>query len=66
MPAAVALYGDYAAIGELKGRVTILDKAGKVVAQLGSNTEPGVGGNKLKPEQWRPGIVVFAPWRGLQ
>ena len=58
LPAAVAIHGDYAAIGELKGRVTILDKEGKVVAHLGSNTEPGVGGNKVKPEQWRPGVVI--------
>lgn len=58
LPAAVAIHGDYAAIGELNGRVTILDKEGKVVLQLGANTEPGVGGNGLKPEQWRPGIVV--------
>jgi len=58
LPAAVAIHGDYAAIGELKGRVTILDKVGKVVARLGSNTEPGVGGNKVTPEQWRPGVVI--------
>jgi hypothetical protein len=58
LPAAVAIYGDYAAIGELKGQVTLLDKAGKVVARLGSNAEPGVGGNQIKPEQWRPGVVI--------
>jgi len=58
LPAAVATYGDYAVIGELKGRVTILDKEGKVVARLGANTEPGVGGNQIKPEQWRPGVVI--------
>ena len=58
LPAAVAIHGDYAAIGELKGRVTILDKSGNVVTRLGANTEPGVGGNQLKPEQWRPGVVV--------
>ena len=43
LPAAVAIHGDYAAIGELKGRVTILDKAGQVVVRLGANTEAGVG-----------------------
>ena len=58
LPAAVAIYKDYAIVGELKGRVTILDKEGKVVSQLGANTEPGVGGNNLKPEQWRTGVVV--------
>jgi hypothetical protein len=58
LPAAVTISGDYAIVGELKGQVTILDKAGQVVTRLGTNTEPGVGGNQLKPEQWRPGIVV--------
>jgi hypothetical protein len=58
LPAAVTISGDYAIVGELKGQVTILDKAGQVVTRLGTNTEPGVGGNQLKPDQWRPGIVV--------
>ena len=58
LPAAVAVSGDNAFIGELTGRVTILDKAGMVVARLGANTEPGVGGNKMPPEQWRTGFFV--------
>ena len=58
LPAAVALYGDYAVVGELKGQVTVLDKAGQVVARLGTNAETGVGTNQVKPEQWRPGVVV--------
>jgi hypothetical protein len=58
LPAAVAIYREYAAIGELNGRVTILDKEGKIVSQLGANTEPGVGGNQVKPDKWRTGIVI--------
>jgi hypothetical protein len=58
LPAAAAIYGEYAVIGELNGRVTLLDKAGKVAAELGANTEPGVGGNQVKPELWRTGVVV--------
>ena len=58
LPAAVVINGDYAVVGELKGRVTILDKSGKVVSRVSSNTEPGAGDNQLKPEQWRTGIVV--------
>jgi len=58
MPAAVAIYGDYAAVGELKGRVTILDKEGKSVAELGTYTGPGVGGNSVKPDQWQPGVTI--------
>jgi len=58
LPAAIALNGDIAIVGELNGRVTMLDKAGKVVERLGANSEQGVGTNQLKPEQWRPGFVL--------
>ena len=58
LPAAVAIHGDYAAIGELKGQVTILDKAGKVVTRLGTYAGPGVGGNQVKPEQWQLGVTI--------
>jgi hypothetical protein len=58
LPAAVTIFGEYAVIGELRGQVTILDKGGAVVARLGTNTEPGVGGNQLRPDQWRPGFVI--------
>jgi hypothetical protein len=59
LPAAVAIHGDLAVIGELKGRVTILDKAGKVVAQFGTNTAADeVGTNKVEPDKWKPGIVT--------
>ena len=58
LPAAVAIHGDYAAIGELKGQVTILDKAGKVVQRFGTYAGPGVGGNQIKPEQWLPGVTI--------
>jgi hypothetical protein len=58
LPAAVAIDGDRAIVGELNGRVSILDKAGAVVEQLGTNTETGVGGNQVKPEQWRTGFVL--------
>ena len=56
LPAAVTIDGDYAVIGELRGQVTVLDKSGQVVTRLGTNSEPGVGGNQLKPEQWRTGL----------
>ncbi len=59
MPAAVAIHGDYAAIGEIKGQVTVLDKAGKIAARFGTNTNPGEAGtNKAEPAVWRPGIVT--------
>ncbi len=56
-PAAVAVHGDLAVTGEIKGRATLYDKAGKVVAQLGHNTAPGeTATNKLAPAKWRAGI----------
>ncbi|HZI78651.1 MAG TPA: hypothetical protein VFD69_04035 [Vicinamibacterales bacterium] len=58
LPAAITLSGDNVVVGELTGRVTVLDKAGKVVERIGANTEQGVGTNQLKPEQWRPGFVL--------
>ena len=59
MPAAVAVRGDLAVIGEIKGRVTLLDKAGKIVAQIGANDHADeVGTNKTEPDKWRPGVVT--------
>jgi hypothetical protein len=58
LPAAVTISGEYAIIGELKGQVSVLDKAGAVVARLGTNTGEGVGSNQLKPEFWKPGLVL--------
>ena len=54
---AVAVHGDLAVAGEIKGRATLYDKAGKVVAQLGHNITPGeTATNRLPPAKWRPGI----------
>jgi hypothetical protein len=59
LPAAVAVHGDYAVIGEIKGQVTVFDKAGKVAAKFGTNTNADeVGTNKTEPAKWRPGIVT--------
>ena len=58
LPAAIVIDGDNAIVGELTGRVTVLDKAGAVVARVGANTEQGVGSNKLPPAQWREGFVL--------
>jgi len=58
LPAAVVIDGDNAIIGELRGRVTILDKAGKVVTHVGTNTGEGIGTNQVKPDQWKTGLVL--------
>jgi hypothetical protein len=71
-PAAVAIHGDYAAIAELRpgavtskaltgtaSQVTLLDKAGKVVAVLGTNIAADeIGTNSTEPSRWRTGIVT--------
>lgn len=58
LPAAVTVDGDRLIVGELRGRVTILDREGRLVARLGTNDEEGIGGNRIPPEGWRPGVVV--------
>ena len=59
LPAAIAVQGDLAVVGELKGRVTVLDKEGKIVTQFGANDHADeVGTNKTEPAKWRTGIVT--------
>ena len=58
LPAAVAIAGEHAVIGELTGRVTLLDKSGTAAARVGTNTEQGVGTNKIPPAQWKTGLVL--------
>ena len=58
LPAALTIEGNHVVVGELGGRVTILDEAGKAVRHIGTNTEEGVGTNRMPPEQWRTGYVV--------
>jgi hypothetical protein len=60
LPAALTIDGDNVIVGELNGRVTILDKAGTVVAHVGTNTAEGIGTNRVPPEQWRTGQVIAA------
>jgi DNA-binding beta-propeller fold protein YncE len=57
MPAAVNIRGDYAVFPELQGRVTVLDKDGKIVAQVGDNPNAAQRANYgLPPDQWKVGI----------
>jgi hypothetical protein len=57
MPAAVHIRGDYAVFPELQGRVTVLDKEGKIVAQVGDNPNEKQRANfGLSADQWKGGI----------
>jgi DNA-binding beta-propeller fold protein YncE len=57
MPAAVHIRGNYAVVPELQGRVTVLDKDGTIVAQLGDNPVPDQRANfGLIQDKWKDGI----------
>jgi hypothetical protein len=57
MPAAAHVAGDYVAVAELQGRVTILGKDGSIVAQLGDNPRESQRANfGLDPAEWTDGI----------
>ena len=59
LPACVHIHGDWAVIGELRGRVTILDKKGNTYAQVGGNSKKDeIGTNRTPPTKWREGIVT--------
>jgi DNA-binding beta-propeller fold protein YncE len=57
MPAAVHIRGEYAVFPELQGRVTVLDKAGKIAARIGDNPDEKQRANfGLPPDQWHDGL----------
>jgi DNA-binding beta-propeller fold protein YncE len=57
LPAAVHIRGDYAVIPELQGRVTVLDKAGNIAAQVGDNPNEKQRANfDLSQDQWKDGV----------
>jgi hypothetical protein len=60
LPAALVIDGDNVIVGELNGRVTVLDKAGAVVRHVGTNTQEGIGSNRVPPDQWQTGLVLAA------
>ena len=52
-PAAMAIYNNELAVGELDGRVSILDRAGEIVARIGDNSNLDErGNNRTPPEKW--------------
>lgn len=57
MPAAAHVRGDYIAVAELQGRVTIFGKDDSIVAQIGDNPAADQRANYgLEPEKWKDGI----------
>lgn len=58
-PAAVAVFGEWAAVGEIAGRVSLVDKEGKIVLELGTNDTKGeTATNNVAPEKWRVGFFT--------
>ena len=59
LPAALSIRGTDVAIGDLKGRVTIIDRDNKLAAQLGdSGNEKKQATNQIPPEQWVDGQLI--------
>ena len=58
-PAGVAIVGNLAAVAEIEGRVSLLDKEGKTVATLGANdVKEETATNAVPPADWRTGILT--------
>ena len=59
LPACVHIHGDWAVIGELRGRVSILDKKGNIFAHVGGNEKKDeIGTNRTPPAKWHEGVVT--------
>lgn len=57
MPTSVAIQGDYVSVPDLHGRVVVLDKNNIIMAVLGYNPDPKLGGSfGVKQEDWIEGI----------
>lgn len=57
LPSAFSVRGDELAVAELEGRVTILDKEGKVIAHIGQNDNASeVHVNTTPPSVWKEGL----------
>ena len=64
-PSSASFHGDLMCVAEIAGRVSVWNKEGKQVAELGANANTGANGTKketntpgVKPEAWRTGIVT--------
>ena len=59
LPAGAHIHKDWLLVGELRGSVSVVDKAGKVIATLGVNSDPQQAGrNGVPPPLWKEGIVT--------
>lgn len=58
-PSSASFHGDLACVAEIAGRVTVWDKAGKLVAELGRNdTQDQTNTPVVQPADWRDNVVT--------
>src|ERR1019366_7093002 len=56
-PCSVTFCGDFVAVAELEGRISVLDREHRHVSVLGDNFDPSLWANyEVAAAQWRPGI----------
>ena len=61
LPSALAIHGNELAVGELMGRVSLLDRDGHITAVIGTNDNvEEIRTNKAPPEIWKSGLL-YAP-----
>ncbi len=58
-PCTVDFHGDFVAVAQLGSGVSILDKEGKLIKELGHNDNPKeINTNKVAPADWREGVTT--------
>ncbi|HCN77717.1 MAG TPA: hypothetical protein DIT13_11055 [Verrucomicrobiales bacterium] len=58
-PSSASFHGDLMCVAEIAGRVSVWDKEGILVAQLGTNDTPGQTNTpKVEPKDWLQGTVT--------
>jgi hypothetical protein len=58
-PSAASFHGDHVCIAEIAGRVSVFDKTGKMIAQLGVNDTKGQTNTpNVEPKDWKDDVVT--------
>jgi hypothetical protein len=58
-PSSASFHGDLMCVAEIAGRVSVWNKDGKLVADLGANDTKGQTNTpKVEPKDWRAGVVT--------
>jgi len=55
-PSAVSFRGDTVAVAEIVGRISVLDKQGKIINVVSENLAK-YKGNRWAPKEWKAGVV---------